>query len=394
MKSWTATSAAGPGKTECGMENCHKADRVLSSGTVPSATYRRDVVPCSVIKRCCGSPVAVILSVVMSLTGCGGGQRSGAEETGTAQPVPVKALRIEQEQNISSLTYVGTVRASRSTVLSCRYSGNLVSLNVSQGQHVSKGDTVAVVNSQSVISMRDMALATLDQAEDGYERARTVHESGSMADVKWVEVQTQLAKAEASAAAARKAYEDCTVKAPYSGVIGEVYADEGVELNVSEPIVRLMDISSLEIGFSVPESEMGDISEGMAVTVVVPALGDRQFGGRITVRGVSASVLSHSYSCTLVPDGKVEGLLPGMVCKVRTGKDVPGITVPASVVMTGMDGKYVWTVKDGKAAKSPIVTGGFAGNGVVVTSGLEPGDVVIVEGAHKVSTGMPVKILE
>ena len=269
MKSWTATSAAGPGKTECGMENCHKADRVLSSGTVLSATYRRDVVPCSLIKRCCGSPVAVILFAVMSLTGCGGGQRSGAEETGTAQPVPVKALRIEQEQNISSLTYVGTVRASRSTVLSCRYSGNLVSLNVSQGQHVSKGDTVAVVNSQSVISMRDMALATLDQAEDGYERARTVHESGSMADVKWVEVQTQLAKAEASAAAARKAYEDCTVKAPYSGVIGEVYADEGVELNVSEPIVRLMDISSLEIGFSVPESEMGDISEGMAVTVRV-----------------------------------------------------------------------------------------------------------------------------
>lgn len=376
------------------MENCRKADRVLSSGTVPSATYRRDDVPCSFIKRCCGSPVAVILSVVMSLTGCAGGQRSGAEDAGKAQPVPVKTLRIEQEQNVSSLTYVGTVRASRSTVLSCRYSGTLASLNVSQGQQVDKGDTVAEVNSQSVISMKDMAEATLRQAEDGYERARSVHESGSMADVKWVEVQTQLAKAEASAAAARKACEDCTVKAPYSGVIGEVYVDEGVELNVSEPIVRLMDISSLEIGFSVPESEMGDISEGMAVTVSVPALGDRQFGGRITVRGVSASALSHSYSCTLVPDGKVEGLLPGMVCKVRTGKGVPGITVPASVVMTGMDGKYVWTVKDGKATKSQIVTGGFAGNGVVVTSGLEPGDVVIVEGAHKVSTGMPVKILE
>ena len=336
---------------------------------------------------------AGMLSAVVFLSGCGARQ-TGAGSAGNAGPVPVKVLTVERTCNAFSSTYVGTVRASRSTVLSCRYSGNLVSLNVSQGQHVSKGDTVAVVNSQSVISMRDMALATLDQAEDGYERARTVHESGSMADVKWVEVQTQLAKAEASAAAARKAYEDCTVKAPYSGVIGEVYVDEGVELNVSEPIVRLMDISSLEIGFSVPESEMGDISEGMAVTVVVPALGDRQFGGRIAVRGVSASVLSHSYSCTLVPDGKVEGLLPGMVCKVRTGKGVPGITVPASVVMTGMDGKYVWTVKDGKAAKSQIVTGGFAGNGVVVTSGLEPGDVVIVEGAHKVSTGMPVKILE
>lgn len=337
-------------------------------------------------------PFAMILSAAVFFSGCGG-RRSGAEDAGKAQPVPVKTLRIEQEQNVSSLTYVGTVRASRSTVLSCRYSGTLASLNVRQGQQVDKGDTVAEVNSQSVISMKDMAEATLRQAEDGYERARSVHESGSMADVKWVEVQTQLAKAEASAAAARKACEDCTVKAPYSGVIGEVYVDEGVELNVSEPIVRLMDISSLEIGFSVPESEMGDISEGMAVTVVVPALGDRQFGGRITVKGVSASVLSHSYSCTLVPDGKVEGLLPGMVCKVGIDKPSSGITVPASVVMTGEDGKYVWTVRDGKVEKTSIVTGGFAGNGVEVVSGLEPGDILIVEGVQKVSTGMSVKII-
>ena len=337
-------------------------------------------------------PFAMILSAAVFFSGCGG-RRTGDGSAGNAGPVPVKVLVVEQAVNACSVTYVGTVRASKSTVLSCRYPGTLVSLDVRQGQHVRAGDTVAAVNSQSVVSMRDMAQATLHQAQDGYDRARSVHESGSIADVKWVEVRTQLARAEASAAAAQQAFDDCTVKAPYSGVIGEVYADEGVELNAAEPIARLMDISSLEVDFPVPESEMEDVSEGMSAAVSVPALGDRRFTGRITAKGISASVLSHSYSCTLVPDGKISGLLPGMVCKVGIDKPSSGITVPASVVMTGEDGKYVWTVRDGKVEKTSIVTGGFAGNGVEVVSGLEPGDILIVEGVQKVSTGMSVKII-
>ena len=81
----------------------------------------------------------------------------------------------------------------------------------------------------------------------------------------------------------------------------------------AEPLAKLMDISSL-----------GQITEGMEVAVTVPALGDREFRGKVTVKGISASVLSHSYSCTLIPDGKVTGLLPGMVCKVSVGKSGSG----------------------------------------------------------------------
>lgn len=328
------------------------------------------------------------------LAGCSGGRNDRNRQVVKPSAVAVKVMKAQTSDNVDAMTYVGTVEASRTTVLVSRYSGTLATLNIKEGQQVSAGDKAAEISSQSVESMLEMAQATLAQAQDGYERAKTVHESGSMSEVQWVDVKTQLAKAEASEKAARQAYEDCTVRIPYDGVIGEVYAYEGVDVGVAEPLAKLMDISSLEISFPVPESEIGQITEGMEVAVTVPALGDREFRGKVTVKGISASVLSHCYSCTLVPDGKVTGLLPGMVCKVSVGKSGSGIVIPTSIVKTDMDGRYVWIVSDGKAEKRSISTGGFSGNGVVVESGLENGDLLIVEGTQKVSTGTAVNIVE
>lgn len=344
----------------------------------------------------CVRPVAVLCaaSAFLSLYGCSHTGGAGGEAEKDRDPVPVKAVVVRSADSFGSDTYIGTVRASRSSVVSSRYAGTLVLLPVREGQYVDKGDVIGTVSSQNVASMLDMSLASLEQARDGYERAKSVYEKGSMAEVKWVEVKTKLAQAEASARAAQQAYDDCTIKAPFSGVVGNVYVDEGVELNMSEPVARIMDISSAEISFSVPESEIGGISVGMRMSLTVPALGDSIYDARVTVKGISASAVSHSYSCTLVPDAPVEGLMPGMVCKVTVKEMDSGIVIPASVVRTGMDGRYVWTVRDGRAEKRSVVIGGFSGDGVTVESGLESGDLLIVEGARKVSSGMAVKVVE
>ena len=213
-----------------------------------------------------------LLLPVLFIAGCNRNRSAEYRTAGEREPAAVRVEAVRAVDNVYSDTYIGTVRASRSAVISCRHAGTLASLDVVQGQHVDKGDTIGTVSSQSVTSMRDMALATLAQAKDGYDRAKPVYEAGSMAEVKWVEIQTQLSKAEASAKAARKALDDCMMKAPYAGVVGDVFVDEGVELGVAEPVVRLMDISSVEISFPVPESEIGGVRTGMKVSFSVPAL--------------------------------------------------------------------------------------------------------------------------
>ncbi|MCM1177338.1 MAG: efflux RND transporter periplasmic adaptor subunit [Clostridium sp.] len=340
--------------------------------------------------------IAILSGAVLA-----GGMLAGCVNTGTGanpaerEAVAVKVIEVSMDGSAATKTYIGTVHPARSTVLSCSHSGTLVELNARQGQHVRQGDVIAVINSQGVKSSLDIAAATLQQARDGYRRAKSVHGSGSMADVKMIEVETQLRQAEAAYAAAEKAYSDCTIKAPFSGAIGEVYAEAGVEMSVAGPIVKIMDISSVEIRFPVPEGEINSVRTGTGAIIGIQAIEKENIPVRITSKGIAASALAHTYECTAVPDARIDGLMPGMVCKVRIpGGNSRSAVIPSSVIKTDASGRYVWAVKDLKAVRLPVVTGGFSGNGVIISEGLQAGDLVIVEGARKVSSGMKVKIVE
>lgn len=334
---------------------------------------------------------ASLFCAAMACSCSGGLSRHHSEER---EPVPVRVLKAGAAENEGIRTYVGTAVPSKTAVLSCSYPGTVVSLPVKKGEKVRKGDTVAVISSPSVSSTWEMAHATLKQAEDGYKRVAQVHATGGIPDVKLVEIETQLSKARAAAEAADNALANCTVKAPFDGVAGEIFLEQGIEAGVMEPIARILDISPVEIEFSVPEKEISGINEGEELTVEVPALGNLTFTARIKSKGVSASPLSHSYTCTLGHSTQAKGLMPGMVCKVYgSASSGKGTVIPASSVKTDISGRYVWTVKDSTVYKKYITVGGFSGTGVIVTEGLSEGDCIITEGSQKVSGGMKVKVL-
>lgn len=317
------------------------------------------------------------------------------KENTSGETVTVRVERVNLQQGIRRAGYVGTVAPLKSVVLSCRYPGTLAQVFVKQGDYVEKGQVLAQVQAASVKSSYDMARTTFEQAEDGYKRVMQVHGTGSVPEIKKVEVESQYKKSKAAFEAAKQALDDCTIKAPYAGIIGEVYSDEGVELSITDPVMRLLDISEVEIRFPVPEKEIGRIQPGDTAFFVIPAMEDSLCAGRVKTKGMVASALSHSYTCTLKPMKNIEGLLPGMVCKVYLYSELrTGIVIPSSVVQMDTEGKYVWVVENQHASKRYVEIGGFHGKGVIVVSGLQDGDFVVVEGSRKISTGMEVKTVE
>jgi RND family efflux transporter MFP subunit len=292
--------------------------------------------------------------------------------------------------------YVGEINASGSAVISTNHSGILEAINVHQGSHVKRGDVLAEVTSKNVIASYEISHATLRQAEDGYERVKKVHSSGTVADVKLVEIETQLAKATAAAKSSEEALEECKIKAPFNGTVSDVLVEQGIQINPGTPILQLVDLSTIEITIPVPEAEIGKIKIGQKALIDVPALNIKDIEAHVALKGVTAAFPSHTYQCTLVPEKKQTDLFPGMVCKVRLSEvsDSMRIRIPASSVEMDSDGRFVWVVKDGIVGKTYVTVDGYQEQGVVISSGLEPGDKVIVKGAAKVSTGMKVNSIE
>ena len=337
-------------------------------------------------------PLFAIMCSICFVTGCS--PKQGKESA--PKVIPVRVMEISTSNTTSGHSYVGTVGESSSLALSFSLPGSVEQVLVSEGQRVQKGELLAVLSSGTSQNAYDVALATLKQAQDGYDRLYKLHQSGSLPDIKFVEVETGLQQAKSMEAIARKNLEDCKLYAPQSGIISKRSVEPGENTLPNSPAFTLIAIDKVEIKTPIPENEISGIRLGQTATVVIPALDNKEFHGKIGKKGISANPISHTYEIGITVDNPQSLLMPGMVGKVSVHSETGGeqIIVPNRVVQITHDGKHFVWMADGSTAKRRFVTiGSLADSGVVIAEGLRAGDRIIIDGYHKVSEGMQKSII-
>ncbi len=334
------------------------------------------------------------------LVSCGKKQ----EAQTSVEPVAVKVMAVGTESPMaaSGYGYSGTVEEENGTSLSFTTGGTILQLKVKVGDRVRKGQLIATVDPTQVKNSYDMAHATRMQAEDAYGRMKQLHDKGSLTEIKWVEAQSQLQQAISAESIARKSLADCSLHAPFDGVISEKYAEVGQNAAPGVPVVKLVTTKVLNVKISVPESEMANVRVRQHARIAVQALGDKQYEGYIVEKGVIADPISRSYNVKIRVEGTDNALLPGMVSQVALdGADASkagtaakaAVVIPAHLVQLGDDNSnFVWVDEGGKAVRRAIVCGEYQSNGVSIVSGLKTGDRLIVEGQQKVSNGTMLKV--
>ena len=354
------------------------------------------------------------------LLSCG---RKAAKPAQTVAPIPVRVQVVGEQTSVAQHTYVGTIEEERRVPLSVETGGQVLEVACRMGERVQKGEVLLRVDSASAIDAREAARATLRQAEDAYRRVTEVHGAGGVTEQQLIEVETKLAQARSMAAMAERRVENCVLRSPSDGVVGEVHVAEGQMLSPMTPAMTLYIVDRLYVTFSVPESEVAEIAVGDMGSMEVPAIegryqekggavsrphpkrvddtmvrpGDRtslsaqpsiSFPVRVVEKGMKANALSHAYPVR-AEVLKKDRLLPGMVGKVRMqGQQSEGVVIPAACVQVTTEGKSVWVVQeDSTAVRRLIQIGQYVPNGVLVTDGLQTGDRVVTDGFQKLYKG-------
>ncbi|MDR3095013.1 MAG: efflux RND transporter periplasmic adaptor subunit [Bacteroidales bacterium] len=331
--------------------------------------------------------VAALFAVTFA-SGCRNKKEAAAEKV-----IPVRVSEIVAENVSLGHHYVGTVEEAQSLSLSFSVSGNVDKVLVCEGEKVKKGQLLAILNRGNLQSAYDAALSTLHQAQDGYDRLLQLHEKGSLTDMKWVEMQTDLQKAKSTEAIARKNLEDSRLHAPRDGVVSNCSIEAGENVTPNLGILNLIVVDRVKVKTPVPENEISAIRIGQPAQVTVPAAGNSIFHGKVEEKGVLANPVSHTYEVRIGIDNIQWQLMPGMVGKVYLQKsDNRRIVVPARTVQLAADGRHFVWLAVGSAAKQRFVqTGDLAALGVVINEGLQEGDLLITDGYHKVSEGMRIE---
>jgi len=335
-----------------------------------------------------------ILLASLVLIGC-----SQKQEVREKAPTRVQTEVIASSQVGKAQTYVGVVEESEATAVSFISMGTVRRVYVNEGQAVSRGQLIAEMDDSQARNLLESAQASATQAEDALKRYSLLHERGSLTEAQWVEIQSKVTQARSQLSVARKNLADCRLTAPVSGIIGRKNVSAGETAMPSQAVCTILNINSVKVKFSVPETEMMALKSSTPVRVSVEATGRTFIGGRVE-KGVQADALTHTYDVRVRVDNKERVLLPGMVADVEVG-DVSAapadtvsaaISLPLNVVQRRADGSlFVWTVDASKKAhRTQVEIGSATGNHVAILSGLKAGQRIVTEGYQKLSEGTQV----
>ena len=306
--------------------------------------------------------------------------------------IPIEYEVVGQSSEEVYRNYVGAVSSEVEIPLVFVYGGTLVELYVHNGQAVRQGDIIAKVDDTSAKSLHETALATLRQAQDGYERLKKVYDDGGISEVRWVQMETDLEKARQSEISTRKHLEQCTLYASQDGVISMDKHLVGENVSPMRTFCRIIDLRKMNVEFSVPEREIQFVKKGDVAFADIPSLGLKNIELEVVDKSIVANSFGHTYDVkTRVVSDNAKEILPGMVAKIRmTATALSGIVIPSSCVQTVADGIAVWVVENGKTFRRNIVPSDFVKNGVIVKSGLNHGDTIVTAGYQKLYNGAKV----
>ncbi|MFN3390126.1 MAG: efflux RND transporter periplasmic adaptor subunit [Meiothermus ruber] len=232
-----------------------------------------------------------------------------------------------------------------------------------EGKQLFQAGAIAQVELTNLEAAYNQAKAAFDNARENLARAQRA----SSEDLALLRLQVQQAQNQLHQA--RRAVADTEVKAPFAGVVAEIFVNPGEFVSAGQRAFRLADTSRLEASFRLPPEEAASLPLGSKLELL--------YGGRSYPATVRKSSKVPGTDRLVELTAQVEGdLPPGASAQVRyTLSLAQGSLLPAGALRTEGRSTYVFVVQGGKAVRTPVRVLGDTGARVAV-EGVSGGPVV------------------
>ncbi len=340
--------------------------------------------------------IIVLVIIIVALVGL---KMAGA--FGKDEGVKVTAEKAANRTLIETVTASGKIFPEVEVKVSPDISGEIVSLNVVEGDTVKKGQVLASIYADIYASQRDQAAAmvsqsqaqvgnasaqlgalkaSLDQTEAAYNRQKTLLDQKVISQSEFEQSeqaylsakanyeaskqnikanQANVQSAEASLSKAEKDVSRTTIVAPMDGVISLLSVKKGERVagnsfNVGTEMMRIADLSSIEVQVDVGENDIPKVKIGDSAIIEVDAFNNRKFKGIVfkianpvtssLTSGSSTTVTNYQVHIRLSP-GSYNDLIvkgqpfpfrPNMTASadIQTSTHTNALSVPLNAVTT------------------------------------------------------------
>lgn len=377
--------------------------------------------------------LAALLAASMALCAGCGSQTSDDGEEQTAAGTAVEVAEVTKGAVSTEYSVNGKVVADNEVQVFPMLAGQVLTLSVSEGDKVAKGQTLLNVDTSSVTStmssLRESYNATktatekaienaqigVEQAQLAVENTEALLEAGAAAEQDLTKAKQGLAQAQAGVQQARaqqaaslaqiqasmdqinKQASYGTVTAPCAGTVTAVNVVQGGMASSAQPAVVIAEDSRVKINASVSEDVFAGLHTGDSAGVQISVLSDEVKSAKIVSLPAAANQQTNLYDVSVsVPSGTEPAIGAFATVIFYTDRRENTLSVPTDCVLTGNDNeRYLFTVDESgtTAARVTVETGLVGKTNTEITSGLNEGDRVVVKGQSYLSDGSAVRVV-
>ncbi|MBQ0049761.1 MAG: efflux RND transporter periplasmic adaptor subunit [Bacteroidales bacterium] len=362
------------------------------------------------------SVVTALAAVTIVMSSCGKKQQM------TMPAANFETMLVQTRDLVIDSKFSATIRGRQDIDVLPQVSGTLQKLCVTEGQKVTKGQTLFVIDQVPYQAALNTAEAALNAAKAGLATAQLNYDSKkelfdqhivSDFDVQQAmnqlqTVKAQVAQAQAQVVNARNSLSYTVVKSPANGVVGTLPYRQGalVSPSMPKPLTTVSDNTQMYVYFSINESQLlsiardhnGSLEAAIAAMpkVKLQLVDGSAYDQEGTIESVSGVVdrATGTVQLRAVFDNPMKLLhsgSTGTVLMPLTYNDV--VTIPSSAAVQSQTKYIVYTVDKENVAHSRVVdvSTQHAGDDFIVLDGLEKGEKIVAKGAAMVKNGQNIK---
>ncbi len=356
--------------------------------------------------------IVAALGLLLFLAGCSQPSKNSAKipADDQADEGPVRYVKVLQQTVPETLDLAARVQPDPTKVVRIfpPASGRVVAIEVKPGDHVRRGQTVAILSSSDVASARsDFTKANIEaeRATRAMERQKVLFEHGAAAQKDYIDARAQADAAGAELARAKERLEllnvspsattdRVTLVSPASGVVLDVSAAPGEfskSLESANPLITVADLSTVWIVGDVYEKDVAKVGLGEQVTVTLQAYPGQHCASHIASLSGALDPTTRTLKVRVVlpnPDQRLKPEMFGTI-HVKAGTH-QSLVVPAAAIIREGNATTVFVNNAGKPEQRTVTIGQAVDGDVEILSGLRAGDEVAADGAELL-TGGPTK---
>lgn len=227
----------------------------------------------------------------------------------------------------------GNVDTKENILVQPEFSGTLTSLTVKAGQKVSKGQILGRVDdagmSQQIAGLENQYAL----AKTTFERQKNLWDKKIGSEIQFLQAQTQMVAAQKGVAQMKAQLAKTIIRAPFSGTIDEVFVEKGQVVAPSiQGLMRIVNLGSMYVSTSVPETYIGKLKLGDQVDVFLASL-NKTYKGKVRQVGNFINPNNRSFGIEVSLPNPDNLLRPNQVAKLKiidyTKKDaIVGLKLP------------------------------------------------------------------